>query len=175
MRQTNQDSPFEFTLLRARTVGENASPLSDENPDDWQKIDALADAPPDVQSLGRGRLVITGTDESDFVREKLCAEVDASGQYLRAVLTMNDSVRQPALGELLAVLLADGSALVYEVLISAADLADARAAHPPEPDSVAFVTLEPGEAILHLRTDLGLINTASDGEAPTLPVHIHAH
>ncbi|MDB5957518.1 hypothetical protein [Ramlibacter sp.] len=175
MRQPNQESAFEFTLLRARIVDENGTPLNDENPDDWLKVDALADAAQDIESLGRGRLVITGTDESDFVREKLCVEVEASGQYLRAVVEMRDDAPLPAIGELLAVLLADGSALVYEVLISAADLGDAHAAHPPEPDSIAVFTLEPGEAILHLRTDLGLINAASDEEAATLPDHIHAH
>jgi hypothetical protein len=164
------DRGFPFTLLRERAADAhgNAVRETELDPATWI-ADDLDEARifPDVVSLGRGRLTVLSTDERAFVQAKLMIEPLADGQYLRAALSMDDpGSPPPAMGDLVAVLLPAAGAVVYEILLAAADVEDALRSHPPEADSTVHLAIAAGQAVLQLRTDLGLIGDSADSEGP---------
>jgi hypothetical protein len=167
------DAAFPFTLMRERSVDHDGNPVDDNDLKQWALVHTLeqSNVPPDVVAFGRGQMTVLSQDESAFVREKILMEVDPQGRCIRAHLRMDNPAqsRQPAMGDLVAVLLADGSAMMYEIIVAASDLDAAAAAHPLEPDAVVVISMPPGQAILQFRRDLGCIdpNAGADNHENT--------
>lgn len=164
------DEAFDFLLMRRRLVDFDGNPVDGDGPDpeQWALADALSDAgvPPDLLSVGRGRMTVLSLDERDFMREKLMREPDANAQLIRALLTVDEtSGREPAMGDLLAVLLPGDVAVVYEVVIASADL-ETPAEHSLGAEAEALVSLARGHAILCRSPDHPIVRTGADEQDP---------
>ena len=162
METTMPDETFEFALLREWYVDENGRKAGDEGPNDWVQFEALVDM--DARKafpIGHGRLTVTNPDELEVARSASLEPAKVTSAF-RARLVMGvDSERAPAIGDLVAVMLADGSALTFDVVIAAADLASAGLGD----DGEALVALSEHEAILALRSRFGLLRAAGAGDA----------
>lgn len=166
LSQHKADDAFEFTLMRARLVHATGTPVDGDghDPDQWSLADALskAGAPLDLLPVGRGRMAVLSLDEREFVREKLIREPEPHAQFLRALLAMNESAnREPAMGDLLAVLLPGDVAVVYEVVIASADL-DFSPENSLGPQDQSLVSLVHGQAILRRGPDLPVVHLRAD-------------
>lgn len=166
MNTAATDGSFDFTLVRRRIVDESGHPVDSDDPAQWANEDELleSNAPPDIVGLGRGRMTVLSTDEAEFVRLKLMSEPKAGEQYIRADLRMDvGAAREPAMSDLVAVLVPGNLAVVYEVMLASADLEV-----PPEvandPDAVVLVSLPRGHAILRRGPDLPIVRAGPDDE-----------
>jgi hypothetical protein len=166
--QQNTDETFEFTLMRRQLVDAAGSPVDGDgqDPEQWTLADALSDAgaPLDVLPVGRGRMTVLSLDEREFVREKLMHHPEPHTQFLRAMLEMDESAeREPGMEDLLAVLLPGDVTVLYEVVITWADLELA-------PESTvgggaeALVSLPRGHAILRRGQDLPVVCAGCDSD-----------
>lgn len=168
LSQHKTDDAFEFTLMRTRLIDATGTPVDGDghDPEQWALADALsqAGAPLDLLPVGRGRMTVLSLDEREFVREKLVREPEPYAQFLRVLLVMHETAeREPAMGDLLAVLLPAGVAMVYEVVIASADL-DFFPESSPGPQDQAFVSLVRGQAILRRGPDLPAVHLVADPE-----------
>jgi hypothetical protein len=156
---------FEFTLMRARATDADGQLVNEDSadPDDWARADAATGM--EVVGLGRGRLTVTEPDARAFVASHLLIDPAPGISYIRATVVMDSaSERAPAMADLIGVMLPDGSAVMFEVMLSADDLAS----EPTGDAAVVFVRLQAGEVVLQSRPDLGVLDTASvegDSEA----------
>lgn len=169
MTQANQLGPeeaFDFLLMRRELVDLDGNAVDGDGPDpeQWALADALSDAgvPPDLVPLGRGRMTVLALDEREFVQRKLVHEPGQDSQYMRAMLDMDDTAeRAPGMRDLVAVLLPENVAVVFEVVITWADL-ELPPEQSPGPDAEVLVSLPRGHAILRRGPDLPVVGTGPE-------------
>ncbi|HSW19666.1 MAG TPA: hypothetical protein VLJ86_20780 [Ramlibacter sp.] len=167
---TSNSESFEAIWLRTRLLDVHGNEVN-ENTDDsdaWALADALreAGAPLDVLVMGRCHITVLSGDDSAIASLMLLDEHMDGEVFIRARLAIDQpAASAPAGGDLIAVVVATGKALIYEVLLHADELP------PIEPGATALVTLPPGEAVLQLRSDLGLIEVGMH-VAEALPVDV---
>jgi hypothetical protein len=124
-------------LFRERVLDDEGKPLADI-PENWDLADSRE---PELLELGRGQLLITVADDSEFVNNTMVP--GSEGQpVIRAVFTPAPTCQEFRMGDILTVMLPLGS-ISYQVLVTHGEL--------PEQLPV------PGEMCLVLRAELSLI------------------
>lgn len=159
---------FQFSLMRRQLVDAAGNPVDGDGPDpeQWALADALSDAnaAADLLPLGRGRMTVLSLDEREFVRQTLMHEPEPGSQFIRTLMEMDEGAeRTPAMDDLVAVLLPEGMAVVYEVVIASADL-ELPAEEANNPDAVVWASLPLGHAILRRGPDLPIVRIGPSEE-----------
>lgn len=152
---TNRPEAFPFMLLRPCILDANGTPVEDNcnDPRVWAMCDALSDAgaPTVYWPVGKGEILILDGDCLAFVHTHI--DADAEGSFVKAELLMEGSDTEVGMGNVVAVILSDGSAICYSVMFTG---------FTPDPKADWFIDLPAEQAVLELRDDVGLLTPAAE-------------
>lgn len=141
-------------LLRRAVLDAEGRPVNDNvpDPDVWEMVDA---ATPTLVRLGRGNVLITNGDDSEFVKTALLSNHYDNDNVVRAVFTPDSGCPAPAMCDILAVLVSEDSslALCFEVLVG----------H----DDVPELLTTPGELSMALLLDLSVLGVPMESVEAT--------